>query len=156
MQLRSLKISESDRENIKQQLGSLETSVKEQLDRAKQQQVEARQSIYRLQEEPDDEEDDGAQRTLATMEVEERSRLLEADQVSCGVIFAQVRSNRTEQQIGNVLTSDDSYAVVGMPESVVGKIIQRIGNVTTEKGSASVVGVYQGDINMKDMFSSRR
>ena len=99
-----------------------------------------------LQEEPEDEEDDGAQRALAIKEVEEQSRLLEADQVSSGVVFSQVHSKLTSQEIGNVTTSNQSRALVGLPESVVGKINQRIGDVTTKNHSSAVVGVFNNDI----------
>ena len=40
-----------------------------------------------LEEEPGDEEDDGgAQQALALKEVQQRSRLLEADQASSGIV----------------------------------------------------------------------
>ena len=108
--------------------------------------------MHELQEEPEDEEDGGAQRTLAIKEVEEQSHLLEADQVSCGVVFSQVRSKRTGQDIGNIITSDDSRALVGMPESVVGKVNQRIKDVTTQRNSTVAVGVFDGSVDMRDFF----
>jgi hypothetical protein len=111
---------------------------------------EAQKRKQELQEEPEDEEDGGAQRTLAVKEVDEQSRLLEADQVSCGVIFTQLRSKLTSQEIGKVITTDDSKALVGLPESVVGKINQRIGDVTTQKNSAAVVGVFKSTIDLND------
>lgn len=117
----------------------------------RRQQDEALQRKRELGEEPEDEVDDGAQRKLAIAEVEEQSRLLEADQVSCGVIFSQVRSKRSGQDISNVVTSGDSKALVGLPESVVGKINQRIRDVRTEGGSMAVVGVYSGNFSFRDM-----
>lgn len=149
VQLRSEKLSEANRDGIKQQLQTLETRIQEHLDLTKQQQVEATKRKQELQDEPDDEEDDGAQRTLAIKEVEEQSRLLEADQVSCGVVFSQVRSKRSGQDISNIITLDNSRALVGLPESAVGKINQRITNIRTEGGSKVVVGVYSGNIDFQ-------
>ena len=118
----------------------------------KQQQEDGQRRKQELQEEPEDEEDGGAQRTLASKEVDEQFDLLEADQVSCGVLYGQVRSQRTGQEIANVITSVDSRTLVGMPESVVGKINQRIGNVTTEKNSSAAVGVFSGSVDMSGFF----
>lgn len=150
VQLRSDRTSEADRENLKKQLQALETKIQEHLDLTKKQQDEAHDRKQELQEEPEDEEDGGAQRTLAIKEVEERAHLLEADQISCGVVFSQVRSKRTGQEIGKVITSDNSKALVGLPESVVGKINQRIREVITQKGSTAVVGVFGSNVSMKD------
>jgi len=146
VQFRSEKQSETDREDLKQQLQTLEIKIQQHLDFTKEQQGENQKRKDELQEEPEDEEDDGAQRALAIKEVEEQSRLLEADQVSSGVVFSQVHSKLTSQEIGNVTTSNQSRALVGLPESVVGKINQRIGDVTTENHSFSVVGVFNNDI----------
>ncbi|RYP12005.1 hypothetical protein DL765_007521 [Monosporascus sp. GIB2] len=152
VQLRSEKLSERDREDFKKQLQTLETKIQEHLDFTIQQQDEARKRKQELQEEPEDEEDGGAQRTLAIQEVEEQSRLLEADLVSCGVVFSQLRSERTGQEIGNVVTTDDSRALVGLPESVVGKVNQRIKDVTTQRNSAAAVGVFDRNVDMRDFF----
>ncbi|CAN9195583.1 unnamed protein product [Alternaria alternata] len=151
VQLRSEKTSETDRENVKRQLQTLETKIQKHLDLTKRQQDQALERKRALEEEPEDEEDGGAQRTLAMKEVEQQSRLLEADQVSCGVVFSQVRSKRSGQEISNVITANNSKALVGMPESVVGKINQRITDVRTEGGSVAVVGVYGGNIGVKDL-----
>jgi hypothetical protein len=124
--------------------------VQTHLEITKEMHDEAQKRKQELQEEPEDEEDGGAQRTLAIKEVDEQSRLLEANQVSCGVIFTQLRSKLTSQEIGKVITTDDSRALVGLPESVVGKINQRIGDVTTQKNSVAVVGVFNGTIDLND------
>ena len=150
--LRSEKLTETVYEGLKKQLQTLETKIQEHLDLIKEQQDEAKKRKQELQEEPEDEEDGGAQRTLAIKEVEKRSHLLEDDQVSCGVVFSQLRSQRTGQEIGKVLTSSDSRALVGLPERIVGKINQRIGDVTTEQNSAAIVGVFDGTVDMKDFF----
>jgi hypothetical protein len=124
---------------VKKQMQTLETKIQEHLDLTKKQQDEAQERRRELQEEPEDEEDGGAQRTLAIKETEEQARLLEANQVSCGVVFSQVRSKWSGQEISNIITLDNSKALVGMPESVVGKINQRIKDVRTENGSVAGV-----------------
>lgn len=148
VQLRSEKTSEVDREDVRKQLQALEAKIQEHLNLTKRQQEEAEERRQALQEEPEDEEDGGAQRTLAIKEVEEQSRLLEADQVSCGVVFSQVRSKRSGQDISDIVTSCNSQALVGMPEGVVGKINQRISGVRTEGGSRAIVGVYSGNVSL--------
>ena len=88
--------------------------------------------------------DDEAQRVLVLQEVETRSRFLgEEDEA----LRAQLHAWRTNQQIGNVDTWDDSFALVGLPDSVVGKVNQRIGDVATKSRSRAVVGVYKGDFD---------
>lgn len=149
--MKSEKASGADREHVKRQLQILETKIQEHLDLTKRQQNEAQQRKLELEEEPEDEIDDDSQRMLAVREVEEQLRILEADQVSCGVVFSQVRSKRTDQDIGNVTTLDNSRALVGLPESVVGKINQRVKDVRTEVYSAAVVGVYGSNFNFRDM-----
>jgi len=151
VQLRSEIMSEKDRENVKQQLQTLETKIQEHLNLTKRQQDEAQRRKRELQEEPEDEEDGGAQPTLAIKEVEVQSRVLEADQVACGVVFSQVRSRRSGQEISNIITSDNSKSLVGLPESVVGNINQRIKDVRTEGGSVAVVGVYSRNISLRDL-----
>ncbi|KAF1829575.1 hypothetical protein BDW02DRAFT_651242 [Decorospora gaudefroyi] len=153
VQLRAETMSEAHRENLKEQLGTLETRIQEHLDLMKKQQVEAKARKQELEEEPEeeDEEDDGAKRKLAIQAVDERLRVLEADQVSCGVLFLQARSRRSDQDIGKVITSNNSKAFVGMPESVVGKINMRIGEVITQRGSTSFVGVFSSNLTMKDL-----
>ena len=129
----------------------LETKIQEHLNLTKRQQDEAQRRKRELQEEPEDEEDGGAQPTLAIKEVEVQSRVLEADQVACGVVFSQVRSRRSGQEISNIITSDNSKSLVGLPESVVGNINQRIKDVRTEGGSVAVVGVYSRNISLRDL-----
>ncbi|KAF2006538.1 hypothetical protein P154DRAFT_517605 [Amniculicola lignicola CBS 123094] len=151
LQLRSERMSEADRENVRKQLQTLETKIQEHIELTTRQQEEAQARKQELQEEPEDEDDGSAQRALAIKEVEEQSRLLEADQVSCGVVFSQVRSKRSGQDISNVVTLDNSRALVGLPASVVGKINQRITDVRTESGSVAVVGVYSDNISLKGL-----
>lgn len=154
VQLRSEQSSEIDREQLKTQLQALETQIQEYIELTKKQQDEAHRRQQDLQEEPGDEEDGGAQRALATQEVEKQKGLLEADQVSSVAIFSQVRSKRTGQDISNIMTSDDSKALVGMPESVVREVNQRIKDVTTKNRSAAAVGVFDKTVDMRDFFKS--
>lgn len=142
VQLRSEKTSEADRESMQNQLQAIETKIKEHIDLTKYQQEETQRRKRELEEEPEDEEDGGAGRILAIQEVEKQSRLLEADQVSCGVVFSQVQSKRSGQDIKNIITSANSSALVGMPASVVGKVNQRISDVRTDGGSTAFVGIF--------------
>ena len=84
---------------------SLEKAIQEHIDLTKRQQDEAQKRQEELQEEPEDEEDGGAQRTLAIREVEEQSRLLEADQASSGVVSSQLRSRLSGQESGNTYSA---------------------------------------------------
>jgi hypothetical protein len=144
-------MSETNHKNVKRQLQTLERKIQEHLDLTKRQQDQGLKRRRALEAEPEDEEDGGAQRTLAIKEIEQQSHLLKADEVSCGVVFSQVRSKRSGQEISNVITSNNSKALVGLPESVVGKINQRITDVKTEGGSIAVVGVYSDNISLKDL-----
>ncbi|KAF1816371.1 hypothetical protein P152DRAFT_428389 [Eremomyces bilateralis CBS 781.70] len=152
VQLRSEQTSETDRKKLKAQLQALEAKIQEHIDLTKKQQGDAQKRVQGLQEGLDDEEDGGAQRTLAIQEVEEQSRLFEADQVASAALFSQVRSKRTGHDISNIITSDDSRALVGLPESVVGKVNLRIRDVTTQRNSSAAVGVFDKDVDMNDFF----
>ena len=110
VQLRSEYKSQTDREKLKTELQALKAKIQEHMDLTKNQQDEAQRRRQELQREPADEEDGGTQRTLALQEVEKQSRLLETDQVSSAVVFSQVRSKRTGQDIINIITSNDSKA----------------------------------------------
>jgi acetylornithine deacetylase/succinyl-diaminopimelate desuccinylase-like protein len=81
-------------------------------------------------------------------EATRRAKILEDHQVSCGVLFAQAKSMRSGINIGNVLTSEESKAIVGLPDNVVGEVNLRVGDVTTQGRSTSYVGVYPRDINL--------
>jgi len=142
----------TERAELKNRLQTLETKIQEHLDLTKVQQDEAQKRKQELEYELEDEEDGVAQRNLAIDEVEVQSHLLESDQVSSGVVFSQVHSQRTGQEIDDIVTSDDSRALVGLPESVIGKIDQRIKGVTTQRNSAALVGVFDGNVDMSGFF----
>ena len=80
-------------------------AIQGHIDLTKRQQDEAQKCKEELQEEPEDGEDGGAQRTLAIREVEEQSRLLEADQVSSGAVSSQLRSKLSGQESGNACSA---------------------------------------------------
>lgn len=151
VQFQSERTSNVEREDLKRQWLTLETTIQEHLTLAKKQQDEGQQRLTELHEQSEDEDDALAQRALAIKEIEEQARLLEADQVSCGVLYSQARAHRTQQEISKVITDDNSKAFVGLPKSVIGKINQRIGEVTTQRGSTAVVGVFQDYINMANV-----
>jgi uncharacterized protein YfeS len=100
----------------------------------------------------DSEDEESAEQNAAANEVKEQVRLDES-QVSLAVAFAQLKAARTNQTIGNVLTDKKSFALVGIPESVVGKINQRIGNVSTTDGASAAVGVFDKDVDMRGFFT---
>lgn len=146
-------MSETHRTDLMQQLQNRECMIQEHLHIAQIRQGETKEDIEALQQEIEDEDDGAAEQILALNEVEERAKELEAGQVSCRVIFSQIHSKRTGQEISNVLTSADSKAVIGMPESLVGQINQRIVGITTENKSAAVVGVYGGGFDINAFFN---
>jgi hypothetical protein len=138
IQLRSEGLSEVDRESTRRSLQAVEDKLQEHLLLSKDQQTDARTRIQELEEE----HDGSADFDQAIEEATKRVQVLEADQVSCGVVFAQAESMRSGIDIGKVLTSQKSTAYVGMPPSVVGKVNLRIGEVTTQDGATSHVGVF--------------
>jgi hypothetical protein len=134
IQLRSEGLSEVDRESTRRSLQAVEDKLQGHLLLAKDQQTDARTRIQELEEE----HDGSADFDQAIEEATKRVQVLEADQVSCGVVFAQAESMRSGIDIGKVLTSQN----VGMPPSVVGKVNLRIREVTTQDGATSHVGVF--------------
>jgi len=106
VQYRSDHASVTDREELKKQVETLRKAIEEHIDLTKRQQNEAQRRKEELQEAPEDEEDDGAQRTLAISEVEERSLLLEADQRSNEALSSQLRSRLSGQESGNTYRAE--------------------------------------------------
>jgi uncharacterized protein (DUF885 family) len=149
-QMRSEKAAGKNHESVEKQLQALETRIEEHLALTKKQQDEIQARKRELEEGPEDEDDDDDddQRERAIEEVRKQARILEADQVSSAVIFSQVQSTRSGQDITKIFTSTNSKAWVGLTESVVGKINQRISDVRTEGGSTAYVGVMSGTINL--------
>jgi hypothetical protein len=124
---------------------ALEGRIQEHLQLSTRQQGEARQRLQALEKDPEAEMDEDMQERVFE-EIEKQSSLLEANQASCGVVLSQVQSRRRDQEISDIITSDDSKALIGMPESVVGKIQQRITGVRTVRGSSAIIGVYGHDV----------
>lgn len=144
--------SDAAYERLSQQMKDLEVQAREQLALTKSREEQTAQRGQGFADDSDDESGDEAQRTLAMREFQEQSRLLDETQVSLGVVFAQLRAGRTHQEIGNVVTDQESMALVGLPERLIGKMDQRIGNVSTTKKSASLVGVFDQGVDMRDFF----
>ena len=144
--------SDAAYERLSQQMKDLELQAREQLVLTKSQQEQTAQREQSFAHISDDESEDEAQSAPAMREVQEQSRLLDETQVSLGVVFAQLRAGRTHQKIGNVVTDQESIALVGLPERLVGKMDQRIGNVSTTNKSASLVGVFDQGVDMRDFF----
>ena len=104
-----------------------------------------------------DDDDDSAdeadqQRILAVQELNEQSRIRGETRASLQTIFAQLRACRTHQVIGDVVTDQESRALVGLSERMVGQIDQRIGDVSTRNKSSSMVGVFDQGVDIKDFF----
>ncbi len=135
------------------QLQTLEKAAQQHLELTKTTQSAIERQKLELEQDVDHASDDDDQQEFAMKEIEEQARLLEADQISSGVIFAQVHSRLTKQDISDVITADESRAMVGLPESVVGKIQQRIRGVHTTGKSAAAVGVFDSNVDMRNLFS---
>jgi hypothetical protein len=144
--------SDAGYERLSQQMQSLELQASEQITLFKKQQERLEQRQQGLALHSDSDEEESAEQNAASNEVREQVRLLDDSQVSLAVTFAQLRAARTNQEIGNVLTDKRSFALVGIPESVVGKINQRIGNVSTTDEASAAVGVFDKDVDMRDFF----
>jgi hypothetical protein len=144
--------SDAGYERLSQQMQSLELQASEQITLFKRQQERLEQRQQGLALHSDSDEEESAEQNAASNEVREQVRLLDDSQVSLAVTFAQLRAARTNQEIGNVLTDKRSFALVGIPESVVGKINQRIGNVSTTDEASAAVGVFDKDVDMRDFF----
>ncbi|KAJ5237918.1 Cytochrome P450 [Penicillium chrysogenum] len=105
--VRSENMSKTARQEMANQLRILETAIQEHIALTNGKRDEALQRKKELESVGDENEDEdgGAQRTLAIRETEEQSRLLEADQTSCGVV-SQLLLRLSPSQAGN------SYSVV--------------------------------------------
>lgn len=102
MQLHSSSASDAHHDELKKRLHALESSVQQHVDLTKTLRDEAEKRKEQLGKEPEeDEEDDGAQRNLAIQEVEERSRLLEADESFATAISSRLRAKLSGQESGN-------------------------------------------------------
>jgi hypothetical protein len=111
-QMRSEKAAGKNHESVEKQLQALETTIEEHLALTKKQQDEIQARKRELEEGPEDEDDDDDddQRERAIEEVRKQARILEADQVSSAVIFSQVQSTRSGQDITKIFTSTNSKA----------------------------------------------
>ena len=102
MQLHSSSASDAHHDELKQRLQALESSVQQHVDLTRTLRDEAEKRKEQLGKEPEeDEDDDGAQRNLAIQEVEEQSRLLEADESFANAISSRLRVKLSGQESGN-------------------------------------------------------
>lgn len=131
---------------------ALELQAREQVQLIKQQRDEALLRGNKLELRAGEDSDDDAELAQAAGEAKKQSRLLEETQVSMAAVFVQLRATRTHQEIGNVFTDQESMALVGLPERLVGKVDQSIGDVSTTGKSASMVGVFDKTVDLKDFF----
>ncbi|KAJ5085225.1 Cytochrome P450 [Penicillium argentinense] len=102
IQVRSETASKIARQEIEKQLQILESAIWEHIDLTKRNQDEAlrrKKELESLEDEYED-EDGGAQRTLAIQETEMQSRLLEADQTASGVV-SQILSKLSIPEVSN-------------------------------------------------------
>jgi hypothetical protein len=104
VQLHSEHTSTIDRKELNARVQNLEKAIQEHITLINRQHREALGRQEELQEEPED-EDDGAQRTLALKEVEEQSRLLESDQTASGVLSSQLHTMIQGQHSGNMYSA---------------------------------------------------
>jgi len=133
-------------------LATLQDDVQQHLELTKKQQQETQQRLQELSIEHDNEEDDDCQRELALKEVQNRSDVLEADQISSAVTYDQVCSHITQQSIEDITTADNSTALIGLPQAVLGKINQHIQGVTTTNHSKAVIGVFSDGLKVDDIL----
>jgi hypothetical protein len=147
--------SDAGYEKLSQQMHNLELQAREQIILFRKQQERLEQRERELALNSDSENDESAEQVAASNEVKQQFRLLDESQISLGVVFAQVRAARTHQVIGNVTTDRESFALVGIPERLVGKIDQQIGDVSTTDKSAVVVGVFDSNVDMRDLLFRR-
>ena len=147
--------SDAGYEKLSQQMHNLELQAREQIILFRKQQERLEQRERELALNSDSEDNESAEQVAASNEVKQQFRLLDESQISLGVVFAQVRAARTHQVIGNVTTDRESFALVGIPERLVGKIDQQIGDVSTTDKSAAVVGVFDSSVDMRDLLFRR-
>ncbi|THC90893.1 hypothetical protein EYZ11_009648 [Aspergillus tanneri] len=100
--VRSEDASKIDRQETKKHLRVLETAIQEHIETTKRKQGEIlqRKEDLKIPEDGCDDEDGGAQRTLAIQEIDKQSRLLEEDQTASGVV-SQILSKLSVQEVGN-------------------------------------------------------
>ncbi|KAF7718608.1 Uncharacterized protein PECH_006338 [Penicillium ucsense] len=100
IQVRSENTSKTARRDTEKQMRSLENSIQEHIQLTQRKQAEALQRQNDLENPEDGDDDDGgAQRTLAIQEIKEQARFLEADQTA-SEILSQVLSKLSTPEAG--------------------------------------------------------
>ncbi|KAJ5372538.1 Cytochrome P450 [Penicillium concentricum] len=106
--VRSENASKTARQETEKQLRALENAIQEHIELTKRKQDETLQRKKELETEDEDEDEDGgAQRTLAIQEIEERSRVLEANQTATMAV-SQTLLKLSVAQVGNTYNTDFS------------------------------------------------
>jgi hypothetical protein len=144
MQLRSTTLSETDREATRLQLDAVKSKIQEHLDLMN---AQFETTSHRI-EELENSYDGSGEADQAVNETKRRVDIIRANQVSCGVVFTQAEFSRSGVDISHVLTTENSFAYVGLPPSVVGKVNLRVERVTTQGGSTSHVGVFAENLRL--------
>ncbi|KAJ4361601.1 hypothetical protein N0V95_001762 [Ascochyta clinopodiicola] len=125
IQLHSASASDAHREELNKRLQKLENSVQQHVDLTKTLHNEAQMRTEQLSKEPEEEEDDDcAQRKLAIQELEEQSRLLEADES-----FANAVSSRLRAKLSGAQESGHTYS--GMISGTNYEGLQLVNNTGT-------------------------
>ena len=131
IQARSGQVLEDGHTSITRQLAALELNIGTKVDSIQQSISQNNDRRLQFLTDSDNTDDDMqlGQLTRAVREVDEQSSVLQGHVICANVFRAQVHSVLTGQKIGDVLTEEQSHALVGMPTSVVGKVkYQRIGD----------------------------
>lgn len=144
--------SDAGYERLSQQMQTLEIQAKEQVTLLKAQQERLKQREQDFEQAYDSDDQSMLPQKADNDEVKKQSRLLDESQMSLAVVFAQLRAARTLQEIGNVTTDQESYVMVGIPESLAGMIDQRIGNVSTTSKASAAVGYFDKNVDMRNFF----
>ncbi|USP80796.1 hypothetical protein yc1106_08070 [Curvularia clavata] len=122
VQLHSASASDAYGEELNKRLQALENNLQQHINLTKTLCDEAQKRKEQLSKEPEEEEDDGgAQRKLAIQEVEEQSRLLEAEASLANAISSRLLAERSSQASGNTYsgtisgTNQNGMQVVNNP-----------------------------------------
>lgn len=132
-------------------MNTLERMITRHVEEIATQLTEAKQRLASLQSSPVEGSKEEHQRQ-AIVELQKQRGLLEADQVTSGIIFTSVQQERTGIKIGNVRTAKNARVYAALPESVVDKINAVKGDVDTEEGAKVMLGVIPTGTRLGNFF----
>lgn len=133
---------ENDREIVRIQLQDLIVKIGEHNLNVDLLREEALKRIDELEADSEDDDDDLLQRKFAIFEIKRSLKVLETNEACSENLSKRIRLVLVNQSIGDVITSEDSIAYVGLPEGAASQANQRIGNVRTDNRSRSYVGIF--------------